>query len=53
MAQKKKGKFKSGTWVEHEMYMSRAFHALTGFAPQLLIMFLGKRDMKLENGKSL
>ena len=47
----KKGKFKAGTWVEREMFLSRAFHALSGFAPQLLIMFLGKRDIKLKNGK--
>jgi len=40
----KKGKFKSGTYIEREMYMSRAFLSLTGFAPQLLILFLGKRD---------
>ena len=40
----KKGKFKSGTWVEREMFMSRAYLSLSGFAPQLLILFLGKRD---------
>ena len=49
---KKKGSFKGGgTWVERDLYTSRAFHALTGFAPQLLVMFLGKRDMRKKNGK--
>ena len=51
MARIRKGKGKSGTYIEREMFMSRAFHSLTGFAPQLLILFLGKRTIKLENGK--
>ncbi len=42
----KKGKFKAGTWVERELYTSRAYLSLKGFAPQLLILFLGKRDFK-------
>jgi len=41
----KKGKFKSGTYVGRDIYFSRAFHSLRGFAPQLLILFLGKRDI--------
>ena len=40
----KKGKFKAGTWIERELYLSRAFLSLTGFAPQLLILFMGKRN---------
>jgi len=40
----KKGKFKSGTWIEREMYMSRAFLSLSGFAPQFVILVYGKRD---------
>ena len=41
----RKKKFGSGTFVERDLYMSRAFHALKGFAPQLLIIFLGKRKI--------
>jgi hypothetical protein len=42
--QNKKGKLKPGTWVKREMCMSRAYLALKGFAPQLLSLFLLKRD---------
>ena len=42
--QNKKGKLKPGTWVKREMCMSRAYLSLTGFAPQLLSLFLLKRD---------
>jgi len=42
---KKKSKFPPGTWVERKLFMSRAFLELTGFAAQLLILFLGKRDI--------
>ena len=48
---RKKGNFKSGTWVERELFMSRAYHALSGFAPQLLTLFFGKRDMQIKNSK--
>ena len=41
----KKGKFKSGTWVTDDISLSRAYHSLKGFAPQLLILFLTKRDI--------
>lgn len=34
-----------GTWLERDMFTSRAFLELRGFAPQLLILFLGKRDI--------
>lgn len=40
---KKKLKLSPGTWIEREMFESRAFLALRGFAPQLLILILGKR----------
>ena len=45
MAKYKKGKFKRGTWIEQDMAMSRAYLSLGGFAPQLLILFLMKRDI--------
>ena len=34
-----------GTWVDRDMFESKAFLSLKGFAPQLLILFLGKRQM--------
>ena len=34
-----------GTWVNRDMFESKAFLSLKGFAPQLLILFLGKRQM--------
>jgi len=40
---KKNNSFKKGTYVERELYTSRAYLSLTGFAPQLLLLFLGKR----------
>lgn len=49
---RKKGKLKSGTWVERDLFTSRAFWALRGAAPQLLIMFLGKRDMMKDGNGS-
>lgn len=46
MARSKKGKkFAPGTWVERDLFYSRAFLELSGFAPQLLILFLGKRHI--------
>lgn len=33
-----------GTWVERDLYESKAFLSLRGFAPQLLILLLGKRQ---------
>jgi hypothetical protein len=35
-----------GTWIERRMFESRAFLALQGSAPQLLILFLGKRNFE-------
>ena len=34
-----------GTWVDRDMFESKAFLSLKGFAPQLLILFLGKRQI--------
>lgn len=42
----KKYKLPPGTWVEREMFESKAFINLKGFAPQLLILFLAKRQFK-------
>ena len=39
-----KYKLPPGTWVEREMFESTAFLSLKGFAPQLLILILGKRQ---------
>ena len=39
-------KFPSGTWVERELFESKAFIALRGVAPQVLILFLGKRQIR-------
>ena len=41
-----KSKAPPGTWIEREMFESKAFLALRGFAPQLLILFLAKRKIK-------
>jgi hypothetical protein len=38
------GTFKQGTYIEKRMFESRAFLALRGSAPQLLILFLGRRS---------
>lgn len=37
-------KFPAGTWVERDLFESKAFIALGGIAPQLLIFFLSKRQ---------
>ena len=37
-------KLSPGTWVERELFQSPAFLSLSGFAPQLLIHILGKRQ---------
>ena len=44
----------SGTFVERELYQSKAFISLSGAAPQVLINFLGKRKFqkhKIKNQK--
>jgi len=40
-----------GTYIEKEMYESEAFLSLTGIAPQLLILFLGKRFIVTRRSK--
>jgi hypothetical protein len=42
----RKKKVPPGTWIERELFQSRAFLSLRGFAPQLLILFLGKRILR-------
>ncbi len=37
-------KLPPGTWIEREMFESKAFLSLKGFAPQLLILILAKRQ---------
>ena len=45
------GKSKPGTWVERDVYMSRAFLELSGFGPQLLVLLLGKRRIDRETNE--
>jgi hypothetical protein len=47
----RKQKALPGTWIEREMFQSRAFLSLKGFAPQLLILFLSKRSIETIGGK--
>ena len=42
---KKRKKASPGTWLTRELFESRAFLSLKGFAPQLLILILGKRQI--------
>ena len=42
----RKRKVAPGTWIERELYESRAYLNLRGFAPQLLTLFLGKRQFR-------
>lgn len=39
-------KLSPGTWIERQMFTSEAFLSLRGAAPQLLILFLGKRQFQ-------
>ena len=43
-------KLSPGTWFEREMFESRAYISLKGFAPQLLVLILGKRQF-IKHGK--
>jgi hypothetical protein len=36
----------AGTWLEREMFLSPAYFALKGCAPQLLTVFMGKRNFE-------
>ena len=42
----KKQKLPPGTWIERELFQSRAYLSLKGFAPQLLTLFLAKRQFE-------
>lgn len=42
---KKIKKAAPGTWVDRDLFYSRAYLELSGFAPQLLILFLAKRQI--------
>jgi len=46
MGKKSNHKFPPGTWVERELFESKAFIALGGVASQVLVLFLGKRQMR-------
>jgi hypothetical protein len=46
-----KYKFPPGTWVERELFESKAFLALRGVSPQVLILLLGKRQFRKIGGK--
>lgn len=48
----KKYKLPAGTWIERDLFNSKAFINLTGFAPQLLILFYAKRQFENTGGKS-
>ena len=47
----RKRKLPPGTWVERDLFESKAFLSLRGFAPQLLILLLGKRQFKMVGNK--
>ena len=40
----KKSKLPPGTWIERDLFESRAYLNLKGFAPQLLILIMAKRQ---------
>ena len=42
----KKIKLPPGTWIEKEMFESKAYLSLKGFAPQLLILILARRQFR-------
>ncbi|MFT5725955.1 MAG: DNA-binding PadR family transcriptional regulator [Desulforhopalus sp.] len=42
---RRKSKARSGTWIERQVYASKAFWSLSGTAKGMLILFLSKRDM--------
>lgn len=41
----------AGTYIHRDLFQSKAFIALKGVAPQLLVLILGKRDFKGIDGK--
>jgi hypothetical protein len=47
-----KTKLPAGTWIERTLFRSKAYLSLKGCAPQVLVLFLGKRHMKqIKHGK--
>jgi hypothetical protein len=46
-----KTKLGPGTWVERDLFESKAYLSLKGFAPQLLILFLAKRQFQKHGRK--
>ena len=40
-----------GTWIERDMFESKAYLSLRGFAPQLLTLILGKRQFERHGRK--
>ena len=46
-----KRKLPPGTWIEREMFESKAYISLKGFAPQLLTLFLSKRQFEYQGRK--
>ena len=45
-------KYKAGgTYIERELFESKAYLSLKGFAPQLLTLILGKRQFRMEGRK--
>ena len=46
-----KAQIAPGTWVERDMIESKAFLSLKGVAPQLLIIFLAKRQFEKQGRK--
>lgn len=47
-----KTKLPPGTWLERNLSKSKVYLSLKGCAPQVLVLFLGKRHMKLiKHGK--
>lgn len=47
----RKHKLPPGTWIEREMMTSEAFNALSGWAPQLLVLILSKRRFEKSGRK--
>ena len=45
------GKEAAGTYIHREVYESKAFLALSGAAPQILIIIFGKRNFQGVDGK--
>ncbi|MDU9049389.1 MAG: hypothetical protein Q3M30_11085 [Candidatus Electrothrix sp. Rat3] len=48
-----KGKEAAGTYIHREVYESKAFLALKGAAPQVLIIIFGKRYFDTVDGKKI